>query len=233
MARGVLTEADIEALRKNKYVLHAETTRIIYSNEFKFHFIDEINKGKKPTEIFREAGFDIAALGYKRIERCAARWKESYAAGSLGNHDDWYIRKIYAENVTKKNRDTALEKIAGLLTRVEELEKKNVELKEKYLKTKKELEQFHSERLELKHLRHDNKILRAQVEALITIHVEERDKYNYIKHNSKNLYELAAYLIQKYDLDLGLRALAKVMYFDENQYRKYMKTKKENTEGEK
>ena len=39
---------------------------------------------KKPTAIFRDAGFDVKALGSKRIERACARWKESYEAGTLG-----------------------------------------------------------------------------------------------------------------------------------------------------
>ena len=41
-------------------------------------------QGKKPTAIFRDAGFDVKALGSKRIERACARWKESYEAGTLG-----------------------------------------------------------------------------------------------------------------------------------------------------
>ena len=41
-------------------------------------------QGKKPTAIFRDAGFDVKVLGSKRIERACARWKESYEAGTLG-----------------------------------------------------------------------------------------------------------------------------------------------------
>ena len=41
-------------------------------------------QGKKPTAIFKDAGFDVKALGSKRIERACARWKESYEAGTLG-----------------------------------------------------------------------------------------------------------------------------------------------------
>lgn len=41
-------------------------------------------QGKKPTAIFKDAGFDVKVLGSKRIERACARWKESYEAGTLG-----------------------------------------------------------------------------------------------------------------------------------------------------
>ena len=39
--------------------------------------------GKKPTEIFIEAGFDPSILGNKRIERASARWRKLYADGQL------------------------------------------------------------------------------------------------------------------------------------------------------
>ncbi len=39
MARGKLTPAELLALHNNPYVIDANETRIIYSNEFKFHFL--------------------------------------------------------------------------------------------------------------------------------------------------------------------------------------------------
>lgn len=81
MARGGFTEQELEALNNNKYVLYAENNKIAYSNEFKHLFIKELISGKRPKEIFAEAGFDVNALGSKRIERATARWKESYYAG--------------------------------------------------------------------------------------------------------------------------------------------------------
>jgi len=87
MGRGNITPAERETLKKNKYVVDVTDNRIVYSNEFKKHFMSEYLDGKKPTAIFREAGFDTAILGSKRIERATARWKESYAAGSLCKYD--------------------------------------------------------------------------------------------------------------------------------------------------
>lgn len=91
MGRGRLTKEELHILKQNPYVLDAVETRIVYSNEFKYHFMKEYNAGKKPTQIFRESGFDPKMLGSKRIERCAHRWRESYAAGTLGIYQDAHI----------------------------------------------------------------------------------------------------------------------------------------------
>ena len=84
MGRGNFTKAEMETLLRNPYVADVNEKSISYSTEFKFLFMDEYIKGKRPTEIFRDAGFDIRALGSKRIERACARWKESYQSGTLG-----------------------------------------------------------------------------------------------------------------------------------------------------
>lgn len=87
MGRGRLTENEIQLLYENPYVSTVQGNRIVFTDEFKKYFIEEYINGKKgPTQIFREAGFDIAVLGTKRIERAAARWKESYASGTLGTY---------------------------------------------------------------------------------------------------------------------------------------------------
>lgn len=87
MGRGRFTKEEIRELRENPYVSAVSETRIIYTNEFKHKFVEEYMNGRKPTEIFREAGFDVKALGSKRIERACARWKESFYAGTLGMYE--------------------------------------------------------------------------------------------------------------------------------------------------
>lgn len=87
MGRGKLTGKELEALRKNPFVVEADEDRIIYSNEFKKRFIQEYMDGRRPSEIFAKAGFDVKALGSKRIERACARWKESFYAGTLGSYE--------------------------------------------------------------------------------------------------------------------------------------------------
>lgn len=84
MGRGNLNEEEIRTLRENPYVVDVNERGVSYSKDFKFLFIKEYMQGKKPTAIFRDAGFDVKVLGSKRIERACARWKESYEAGTLG-----------------------------------------------------------------------------------------------------------------------------------------------------
>ena len=88
MGRGLLTAEEIDILRHNPNVAAVEHGRYVwYTLDFKKRFIKEYKSGKPPTRIFREAGLDPKILGTKRIEKAAARWKESDAAGSLGLHE--------------------------------------------------------------------------------------------------------------------------------------------------
>ncbi len=81
---GKLDQREMNRLRENSYVMRITPEKIFYSEEFKHHFVAEYNAGKKPTQIFREAGFDPRVLGAKRIERASARWRKSFA-GSMQN----------------------------------------------------------------------------------------------------------------------------------------------------
>ena len=76
MGRGNLSEREIQILLKNPNVREVKGSHVIYTQEFKRHFMKEYREGKGPTRIFREAGFDVSILGSKRIERAAARWKD-------------------------------------------------------------------------------------------------------------------------------------------------------------
>lgn len=83
MGRGSFTPTEVHDLESNPNVLRISDNRITYTGAFKVHFVDEYRKGKKPTQIFREAGFDTKVLGPKRIERAAANWKETYLRNIL------------------------------------------------------------------------------------------------------------------------------------------------------
>lgn len=75
MGRREFTAEEIERLKKNPYIDDVNAVRIIYSDEFKRRFVEEYLEGKRPTQIFRDAGFDVKLIGYKRIERATARWR--------------------------------------------------------------------------------------------------------------------------------------------------------------
>ena len=108
MGRGRLSDDEIRILKDNPYVDSIDGDRIIYSDRFKHHFMGEYNKGKKPTQIFREAGFDPVILGSKRIERATASWKESYRSGALGGYS-YHMRRSEkpAVTLTGKNKETS------------------------------------------------------------------------------------------------------------------------------
>ena len=83
MARGMLSSAEMDVLKKNPYVEDVNRQRILYTNEFKCFFMEQYLAGKRPVDIFRQAGFDVSMLGEKRIERATARWRAMYAANGM------------------------------------------------------------------------------------------------------------------------------------------------------
>ena len=90
MSRTTFTTEQLEAIRSNPYVLGATSKRITYTTAFKQKFVEEYRLGKNPREIFKEAGFDVNALGYKRIERASDRWRTENNEGRLGT-DTGYV----------------------------------------------------------------------------------------------------------------------------------------------
>lgn len=127
MGRGKLTIEEQQILRDNRYVLDVNENAIIYTNEFKLRFMREYMNGKKPTQIFRDAGFDIKMLGSKRIERATARWKESYRAGSLGTKYVFFRKSGDADTVACSHQDKS-EKQKKLVERCCEQEQQIKEL---------------------------------------------------------------------------------------------------------
>jgi hypothetical protein len=67
------SDKQVEELRSNPYVDKASNKAITYSEVFKQHFMDELDRGKFPTQIFREAGFDTKVLGKQRINGFSKR----------------------------------------------------------------------------------------------------------------------------------------------------------------
>ena len=78
MGRGKLTTEEQAILRANPNVESVDDYRILYTTAFKRHFIDALTMGKRPKQIFIEAGFDPEILGDKRIERATDRWKKGH-----------------------------------------------------------------------------------------------------------------------------------------------------------
>lgn len=79
---------EIAYLRSLPAVDNVGRDRIRYAQWFKNDCIVRYRGGDSPARIFREAGLDSSIIGYKRIERCVARWRrEIPQKAQLSGHD--------------------------------------------------------------------------------------------------------------------------------------------------
>lgn len=70
---------EIRYLQSLPAVANVTPTRISYTKAFRDECMYRYWNGESPVEIFRRAGLDSALIGYKRIERCFARWRKEYS----------------------------------------------------------------------------------------------------------------------------------------------------------
>lgn len=56
--------------------------RIRYTDEFKRRVAEGYRRGESPVAMFRKAGLGPEVIGYKRIERCVARWRDLAPEGN-------------------------------------------------------------------------------------------------------------------------------------------------------
>lgn len=129
MGRGRLTTEEVQLLYENPYVREIKDNRIIFTDDFKKHFVQEYVEGQKgPTQIFREAGFDTKVLGTKRIERAAARWKESYDSGTLGAYPsgEKKVDKQKEQIKALREENKLLKKQIQLLCTIQKLQTKEL-----------------------------------------------------------------------------------------------------------
>ena len=235
MARGGFTDKELEELNNNPNVLYAENNKIAYSNAFKHYFIKELNKGKRPPDIFTAAGFNINTLGSKRIERATARWKESYAAGTLGNYDDSRIREIHAENKRKKRYEYEQETIALQKTEIQKLKEKianqDKEIEElKRIISTLRMEQSLNKTLQIKTESDVINFLKAKVELLQTVGFLEKEKYNYGSKDRTPFYLLIKATVDKYDIKRSVSDLCGTLGIGRDAYRNYFRRKTKNEE---
>jgi transposase len=79
MSNKTFTEKEIKMLSKNPCVKAVSAKAITYTDEFKREFIAENEKGKFPTQIFIESGFDLDIIGVARVKSSGKRWRKAYA----------------------------------------------------------------------------------------------------------------------------------------------------------
>lgn len=73
MGVNYFTDEQVENLKRNPHVDKVSNKAINYTENFREHFYNELNKGKIPTQIFREAGFEVNVIGQSRITNFAKR----------------------------------------------------------------------------------------------------------------------------------------------------------------
>lgn len=86
---GMFSPEEVAYLKTLPAVAEATARRITYSEAFKQSCMQRYHAGESPVKLFREAGLDPALIGYKRIERCFARWRKSSSDAMAGpQYDD-------------------------------------------------------------------------------------------------------------------------------------------------
>lgn len=76
MIDGKFTAKERAYLSSLPAVKSVSASHIRYSDRFRVEVMCRYNAGESPSTIFREAGLDPKLIGYKRVERCIARWKQ-------------------------------------------------------------------------------------------------------------------------------------------------------------
>lgn len=75
MIDGKFTAKERAYLSSLPAVESVSASHIRYADSFRIEVMCRYDAGESPAAIFREAGLDPKLIGYKRIERCIARWK--------------------------------------------------------------------------------------------------------------------------------------------------------------
>ena len=75
MIDGKFTAKERSYLASLPAVKSVSASHIRYTDQFRVECMCRYRAGESPAAIFREAGLDPKPIGYKRVERCIARWK--------------------------------------------------------------------------------------------------------------------------------------------------------------
>ena len=183
----------------NPYVIDVNETRIVYSNEFKKHFMKEYKKGIKPTAIFRDAGFDPEVLGSKRIERACVRWRETDKNGTLGQLG-------YIQLESKRKKTDALKRKDEKISRQHDAFEKKLDKKE----------QENQEKLRAKQAEIDK--LKAENELLKKAGKPGRRRCEKKVYGKIDLYYLVKETVKKYGLHGEISNLCRAVGLPRSNY---------------
>jgi transposase-like protein len=78
MERTKYTESQMKALSANKNIAHASRASVVYKKAFKQEAMRLYNEGGlSAVEIFRNAGFDLNAIGKRAPNRLMNQWRKA------------------------------------------------------------------------------------------------------------------------------------------------------------
>lgn len=79
MNKSKFSEEQIEVLRSNCNVTKCSNKAITYNKDFKIRAVKQYNEeGKTASQIFKEAGFDLCALGKDVPKDCLSDWRRTF-----------------------------------------------------------------------------------------------------------------------------------------------------------
>ena len=76
MGKNIFSEEEIRELQKNLYVEKVSEKSITYTQEFRELFVIQYQNGKLPSQILRDAGFEVNVLGRERIRNIRRRFQD-------------------------------------------------------------------------------------------------------------------------------------------------------------
>ena len=95
MIDGKFTAKERAYLASLPAVKSVSATHIRYTDRFRVEVMCRYHAGESPSAMFREAGLDPKLIGYKRVERCIARWKQQEAREARrGSAASLYLQDI-------------------------------------------------------------------------------------------------------------------------------------------
>lgn len=78
-----LNQQVLTALRGNRWVERITDSQIIYTYKFKLEAVEEYLRGKRPDNIFKEAGIPVDLLLKDYARNCLKRWVKQYKEHGL------------------------------------------------------------------------------------------------------------------------------------------------------
>ena len=78
MSKRIFNKEQIKTLLQNLNVAGCSEKSISYRKDFKILAVGKYREGLPPSEIFRQAGFDIGTIGRKTPKECLQRWRRVF-----------------------------------------------------------------------------------------------------------------------------------------------------------